>query len=90
MPIGFIDVTCRVVEIIDEDDRFGFAYGTLPTHPETGEESFTINRAPLRFAVEAVSQPVHPLARLAPRIADRLQAAAAERYLSAMSSASVP
>ena len=36
---------CRVVYIIDDDGpikRFGFAYGTLPGHPEAGEERFTI------------------------------------------------
>jgi len=27
---------CRVVYLVDEVDRFGFAYGTLPGHPETG------------------------------------------------------
>jgi hypothetical protein len=33
-PVGFIDAVCRVVAVIDEPDRFGFAYGTLPDHPE--------------------------------------------------------
>jgi uncharacterized protein (UPF0548 family) len=87
-PLGFIDITCRVVELVDEPDRFGFAYGTLPTHAEIGEESFIVHRGPLRFAVEAVSRPAHPLARLAPPIADRLQAAATARYLDAMATAS--
>src|SRR5436309_2304777 len=34
---------CRVVYVVDEPGpirRFGFAYGTLPDHAETGEERF--------------------------------------------------
>lgn len=36
---------CRIVYILDEKgetERFGFAFGTLPGHSETGEERFTI------------------------------------------------
>src|SRR5262249_22125537 len=36
---------CRIVYVIDEVEplhRFGFAYGTLPGHVESGEERFTI------------------------------------------------
>ncbi|MGH9763368.1 MAG: DUF1990 family protein, partial [Blastocatellia bacterium] len=36
---------CRVIYTIDEDKpvrRFGFAYGTLPDHAESGEERFTV------------------------------------------------
>lgn len=31
---------CEVVWTIDEPRRRGFAYGTLPGHPERGEEAF--------------------------------------------------
>ena len=34
----------RVVYRIDEPQRTGFAYGTLPGHPLSGEESFIIDR----------------------------------------------
>lgn len=34
----------RVVYVIDEPDRTGFAYGTLAGHPESGEESFVVDR----------------------------------------------
>jgi uncharacterized protein (UPF0548 family) len=37
-------IPCRVVEVIDEADSRGFAYGTLPGHPETGEERFMARR----------------------------------------------
>jgi len=36
---------CRIVCVVDEPgslQRFGFAYGTLPDHAETGEESFLV------------------------------------------------
>lgn len=39
---------CRIVYIVEEEDtsspikKFGFAYGTLPGHPESGEERFLI------------------------------------------------
>src|SRR5258706_15091902 len=45
LPVGFIDVVCRVVDVEDEADRFGFSYGTLSVHPEEGEESFTVTRS---------------------------------------------
>ena len=89
LPIGFVDVVCRVVTVIAEPDRAGFAYGTLPTHPERGEESFVVTRhgAGTRFDIVAVSRPAHPLARLVPPVARRLQAAAVRRYLDAMEAA---
>jgi uncharacterized protein (UPF0548 family) len=33
---------CRVVWTVAEETRTGFAYGTLPGHPECGEESFVV------------------------------------------------
>jgi uncharacterized protein (UPF0548 family) len=86
LPIGFVDLTCRVVAVVDEPRRRGFAYGTLPVHPETGEEAFLVVRDEhgVRFDVQAVSGPRHPLGRLVPPVADRLQDAAVNRYLSAM------
>lgn len=39
-----IGAPCRVVYVIDERDRKGFAYGTLPGHPESGEEAFIVER----------------------------------------------
>lgn len=49
-------------------EQFGFAYGTLPGHPERGEERFLIewNRADdsVWYDLTAVSQPAHWLARL--------------------------
>lgn len=35
---------CRIVYVVDEPTRFGFSYGTLRAHAETGEERFTVER----------------------------------------------
>ncbi|MDF5755304.1 DUF1990 domain-containing protein [Spongiactinospora sp. TRM90649] len=42
--LGVVRVPCRVVWAVREDDRAGYAYGTLPGHPESGEESFVLER----------------------------------------------
>ena len=46
IPFLFWHVTApaRVVYVIDEPDRKGFAYGTLAGHPESGEEAFIVER----------------------------------------------
>jgi uncharacterized protein (UPF0548 family) len=36
----------RVVAVVDEEDRCGFAYGTLDGHPVSGEEAFIVSRTP--------------------------------------------
>ncbi|MFT5979127.1 MAG: hypothetical protein ACI83Y_001526 [Candidatus Azotimanducaceae bacterium] len=87
LPVGYIDVVCRVVAVDDQHDRFGFTYGTLPVHPEQGEESFAIVIAPdgaVTVEITAVSRSRHPLARAFPPIAQRLQHIATNRYLDAM------
>jgi len=90
LPVGWIDVVCRVVAVVDEPERFGFTYGTLPIHPEQGEESFTVTRSDdggFIFEIVAVSRPRQLLARAVPPVARRLQAAATNRYLKAMHAA---
>lgn len=90
LPIGYIDVVCRVVTMVDERDRFGFAYGSLPVHPVQGEEAFTVTRGnagDVAFEIVAVSRPRHPLASLCAPVGRRLQRAATTRYLDAMSKA---
>lgn len=62
---------CRIVFVTDETgavERFGFAYGTLPGHAESGEERFMVewDRASnaVWYDILAFSRPNHPLARL--------------------------
>ena len=87
LPIGFIDGTCRIVGVVDEPDRYGFAYGTLSIHPECGEEAFVVSRddeGSVRLDVGAASRPAHSLARIVPPFADHVQDRAVRRYLAAM------
>ncbi len=44
--LGPVRVPCRVVYVVDEPDRRGFAYGTLPGHAESGEELFLVRYDP--------------------------------------------
>jgi uncharacterized protein (UPF0548 family) len=66
----------RVVYTIDESRRFGFAYGTLPDHVETGEERFLIewlSDDSVWYDILAFSRPKHPLVRLNKPLARMLQ-----------------
>ena len=87
LPIGFIDGTCRIVLVVDEPNRYGFAYGTLSVHPECGEEAFVVSRhddGSVRLDIDGVSRPTQPLAWLVPPLADHLQDRGVRRYLAAM------
>ena len=62
---------CRIVYVVDESgpiSKFGFAYGTLPGHVESGEERFLIewNRGndSVWFDILAFSRPNHFLTRI--------------------------
>lgn len=43
IPLYPFAIPARVVYVIDEPLRKGFAYGTLPGHPERGEEAFIVD-----------------------------------------------
>jgi uncharacterized protein (UPF0548 family) len=77
---------CRVVAVFKEPDSFGFAYGTLPGHPEQGEESFVLERrdGSTYFTIRAFSRPVDPLARLSGPIGRAVQRSVTRRYVSAL------
>ncbi|MFC8848329.1 MULTISPECIES: DUF1990 family protein [unclassified Micromonospora] len=50
----------EVVWAVDEPGRAGFGYGTLPGHPERGEEAFVVERdgsGAVWFEVRAFSRP---------------------------------
>jgi uncharacterized protein (UPF0548 family) len=83
---AFMLFACRVVWTVDTADEFGFAYGTLPGHPESGEESFVIRRDgdAVRFDVDAIARPLHPLAKLGGPVARWMQVQTSRRYLKAM------
>ena len=58
----------RIVYVIDEPRRFGFAYGTLPGHAERGEERFLVEQLAddsVWYDVRAFSKPALWAARVA-------------------------
>jgi uncharacterized protein (UPF0548 family) len=78
---------CRIVRVIDQPGRWGFAYGTLPGHPEQGEEAFVVSLLPdarVRFEIVAFSRPGDALVRLAGPIGRGLQRHATHGYLRAL------
>jgi uncharacterized protein (UPF0548 family) len=86
--VGRIGVVapCRVIYVVRENDRRGFAYGTLPGHPESGEESFVVSRRPdgsVVLEVTAFSRPANPLSRLADPVIRRIQDWVTSRYVTA-------
>lgn len=88
-PLGLV-APCRVVEVIHDQQRPGFSYGTLPGHPLRGEERFTVEldeagRVVLR--IRSFSTPtglagtVPALARAGQRAVNRRYAKAARRIV---------
>lgn len=77
----------RIVAVLNEPNRFGFAYGTLPGHPERGEEAFLLERHPdgrTTATIRVAARGDWPIARLAAPIVRLLQRAALNRYLTAL------
>ncbi len=71
---------CRIVYVVDETgpiSKFGFAYGTLPGHVESGEERFLIEwdrgNDGVWYDILAFSRPNHILTRLGYPVVRRLQ-----------------
>jgi uncharacterized protein (UPF0548 family) len=88
--IGPLAITapCRVVYVLDESDRRGFAYGTLPGHPEIGEELFAVEYEPATDTVygliAAFSRPGAWYTRLGGPVARLLQHYIAGKYIDAI------
>lgn len=86
-PSGFWATgACRIVKVVDEPDRFGFVYGTLPHHPECGEEAFLVSRNPanpnsVTFSITAFSRGSKLPMKLSGPIGRFIQRRAAETYL---------
>jgi uncharacterized protein (UPF0548 family) len=97
---GFFSLNaCRIIYVVDENgavtnapvSRFGFAYGTLGEHAESGEERFTVewdrSSDEVWYDILAFSRPRHTLAKLAYPLSRSLQNAFANCSKLAMSSA---
>jgi uncharacterized protein (UPF0548 family) len=78
---------CRVVYTVTEPQRQGFAYGTLPGHPESGEEAFTISQRDdglVVFTITAFSRPATTAARVAGPLGLLIQRHFTQAYLRAL------
>ena len=86
--LGFLRAPGRVVYVIDEPDLRGFAYGTLPGHPECGEERFVVRRDPTTSAVFAevssFSRPATWWSKAGGPVVSIAQRVIANRYLRAV------
>ena len=66
---GFFSLnSARIVYVIDEPSHYGFAYGTLADHGESGEERFSVEidrvTGEVWYDLFAFSRPNHFLAKL--------------------------
>lgn len=78
---------CIVSEVIDEADRAGFTYRTLPGHLENGEETFLVSadaEGRLGASITADSAPGHPPLKAAGPITTASQVMMAKRYTSGL------
>jgi len=83
--------SCRIVYVVDESGpigKFGFAYGTLPGHVESGEERFLIEwdrgDNSVWYDILAFSRPNHFLTRLGYPLVRRAQKRFARESAEAM------
>ena len=75
--LGFWSMNaCRIVYVIEEPEKYGFAYGTLAEHAERGEERFMVERNQdddtVWYDLLAFSKP-GPMARLGYPYTRRMQ-----------------
>ncbi|SMB81645.1 Uncharacterized protein, UPF0548 family [Deinococcus hopiensis KR-140] len=78
---------CRVVAVTDSPVAYAYTYGTLPGHPECGEERFRLELHPdqrLTFSLRAYSRPAGPLIRVVQPLATLAQRAGSKAYLQNM------
>jgi len=86
--LGPFSAPCRVVFVLDEPDRRGFAYGSLPGHPVCGEELFAVRFDPadggVYTEVVAFSRPARWWSRLGEPAVALVQRIVTHRYLEAV------
>lgn len=82
-----VKIPCRVLEVIDEPRRRGFTYGTLPGHPEAGEEHFLLEHLDdghILLTIAAYSRPASTLAKFGGPLSAAAQRFMTQRYLRAL------
>lgn len=83
-PLLAVVAPCRIVGVLDESHRWGFAYGTLPGHPEQGEESFVVSISEdevVRFEIRAFSRPTEGIVQTLGPLSRGIQKAGTYGYL---------
>jgi uncharacterized protein (UPF0548 family) len=79
-----LQAPCRVVYVVDEPRRSGFAYGTLAGHPESGEEAFVVEHHgsdAVSLTITAFSRPASRLAKAVGPLNAIAQGRITNRYL---------
>ena len=86
--LGPVRVPCRVVYVVDEPGRRGFAYGTLRGHAESGEELFLVRYDPatdeVYADVTAFSRHATWWSKLGSPVTSAIQRLVTDRYLRAL------
>lgn len=86
--LGPFAAPCRVIYTIDEPDRRGFAYGSLPGHAVRGEELFSVRYQAsddgVYSEVAAFSRPATWWSRLGAPVLRLMQKIVTRRYLRAV------
>ncbi len=83
---------CRVVYVAEEPDRFSFAYGTLPGHPEQGEAAMIVERdraGRVVFQIVSFSRTVDLVARIGAPLTRLVQRRVTNRYVEAVAVAAL-
>lgn len=81
-----IAAPCRVVRVLDEPHRAGFAYGSLPGHPQRGEEAFLLDRCDgdTWLTIRGFSRPAAWYARFGAPLTRLVQRRILTTYLAAL------
>jgi uncharacterized protein (UPF0548 family) len=81
---------CRIVYVTNTATSFGFGYGTLPGHPESGEESFHVHldaQGEVAFTIIFFARIVDPLAKVGSPVARMQQRRVTRLYLASVGDA---
>jgi uncharacterized protein (UPF0548 family) len=79
-----VEAPVRVVYVVDELRRQGFAYGTLQGHPERGEEAFVVEHRDddtVVLVLTAFSRPAWWAVRIAGPVVRKAQSLITNRYV---------
>jgi uncharacterized protein (UPF0548 family) len=85
--VAGLRIPCQVVWVVAEERRYGYGYGTLPGHPETGEEAFMVHldgADRVWLDIRAFSRPGRWFTRLAGPLTWLAQDLATSRYVATM------